>query len=440
MKAADEIKSGLAWWQLSLLGVACTLGTGFFLGSGIGLAIGGASLLAGFLLAGLGTYCMLDGLLRMTAAQPQHGTFRSYVRLAYGEWAGFSSGWLYWGSQVMIMGSQLAALSLFTRFWLPAMPDWVFAIIYAALAIGVILLGAQAFERSEHIFALVKVAAVAMFLLIASAAVIGWLEGGKHAPKLPLTHAVWLPNGLLGAWSSLLYAFYAFGGAEMLGLFVAKLREPEDVRKASHVMLILMTALYVLSLFLALTILPLTALDSAKSPFQTALDGYPLPFVPHIFTAILIIAAFSTLAASFFAVTAILVALAKGLDAPAVFLRQTKGRRQIPYAAVLFTALALLAAVVLALLLPEQLYTYISTAAGLTLLVNWLFILAASGKLLPAAPWSAAKRYAGMLLILTAIVGAAVHPLSRTGFAIALLFICGIALITWLRHRPKRQK
>lgn len=30
-------KGNLKWWQLSLVGVGCTIGTGFFLGSAIGI-------------------------------------------------------------------------------------------------------------------------------------------------------------------------------------------------------------------------------------------------------------------------------------------------------------------------------------------------------------------------------------------------------------------
>ncbi|MBT2669217.1 hypothetical protein J7E95_00245 [Streptomyces sp. ISL-14] len=35
----------LKWWQLSLIGVGCTIGTGFFLGSAIVIKITGPSIL-----------------------------------------------------------------------------------------------------------------------------------------------------------------------------------------------------------------------------------------------------------------------------------------------------------------------------------------------------------------------------------------------------------
>jgi L-asparagine transporter-like permease len=433
-KATPTKTATMTWWQFALLGVACTLGTGYFLGAGIGLTMGGASMLIMFIFAALGTYLVLDALLQMTNANPQQGSFRTYAQLAYGHWAGFSCGWIYWGSQLMIMGSQLAALSLFTRFWFPTIPMWLFAMIYACLGVSVILLGAKAFERSEHIFALIKVAALLMFLLLAGAAVLGWISGGLHPLSFPVTKDTFLPSGLRGSWSSLIYAFYAFGGTEMMGLFAMRLRKQSEASKSGTIMILLLAILYIVSIFLVLTLLPLHALHEKKSPFQVSLESYPLPYVPHVFNAILIIAAFSTMVASLFAVTAILVALAKDHDAPQIFTRLTSGKRQIPYPALVLTTGGMAVTVVLSLLLPEAMYTYISTAAGLTLLYIWLFILLSSGRLLPSSPWSFAKRWGGILLIGSAISGAAFHPTTRPGFWISLLFIVLVALITLVRQ------
>jgi L-asparagine transporter-like permease len=40
----------LKWWQLSLIGVGCTIGTGYFLGSSIGIGITGPSIVFSFIL------------------------------------------------------------------------------------------------------------------------------------------------------------------------------------------------------------------------------------------------------------------------------------------------------------------------------------------------------------------------------------------------------
>ena len=55
----------LKWWQLSLIGIGCTIGTGFFLGSAIGIKITGPSLVFSFILAAIGTYIVYSLLAKM---------------------------------------------------------------------------------------------------------------------------------------------------------------------------------------------------------------------------------------------------------------------------------------------------------------------------------------------------------------------------------------
>lgn len=64
-------KGDLAWWQLSLIGIGCTIGTGYFLGSGIGIKITGPSMVFSFIIAALGTYIVFHFLAKMTSEDPQ---------------------------------------------------------------------------------------------------------------------------------------------------------------------------------------------------------------------------------------------------------------------------------------------------------------------------------------------------------------------------------
>ncbi|OAS14838.1 amino acid permease [Paenibacillus oryzisoli] len=424
----------MKWWQLSLLGVACTIGTGYFMGSGIGIKMGGSSVILLFVLAGLVTFIVFDVLARMTADNPQKGSFQAYAKNAYGRWAGFSSGWVYWSSELLIMGSQLTALSLFARLWFPGMPLWLLACAFAILGLGVILLGTKVFESAENVFAIIKISAILMFLTIALIAIFGFLKGNPHQPKLPISYDVLIPHGTIGIWSSFIFAFYAFGGIEIMGLMAIRLKNPKEAAKSGKLMIGLLTIIYVASLVLALTLLPLTEIDGKESLFQTALNVYKIPFLPHIFTSILIIAGFSTMVASLFAVTTILVTLAENGDSPHIFAKKTKGKRELPIPAILLTTTGITFAVVMSLLLPEELYEYVTTAAGIMLLYNWLFILLSSGKLLELTPWGKVKRTTGMVLILTAICGTLFHPTSRPGFWISLLFVTAIGSVTFLMH------
>ncbi len=60
----EEGTGRLAWWQLSLLGVGCTIGTGYFLGAGIGIRNAGPFMVLSFLLAA-GTYAAYPVFFRL---------------------------------------------------------------------------------------------------------------------------------------------------------------------------------------------------------------------------------------------------------------------------------------------------------------------------------------------------------------------------------------
>ena len=421
----------LKWWQLSLFGVGCTIGTGFFLGSSLAIKMAGPSILIGYMIAALGTYFVFDALSKMTAKEPLEGGFRSYAKKAYGKWAGFSSGWVYWCSEVLIMGSQMTALSIFSQFWFPKVPLWLFAAGYAILGLGIILIGVGVLNKIENILAVLKISAILMFIALAFLAIFGVIDGDRPI-QYPDETRDFFPGGFTGLWSAVLFAFYAFGGIEILGLMAKNLKNPKEAPKAGKVMLFSLMIIYALSIGLAVMMVPWDQFNTKKSPFVIALDAYHLAFVPHFFNAALIIAGFSTMTASLYGVTSVLVTLAKEGDAPASFAKE--GKLKVPLPTLLITVAGITSSVLAALLMPNRIYEYITTAAGLMLLYNWVFILASSKKLLELKAKDKIKYTLGAAFIFTAVAGTLFHATSRPGFFISLAFVAIIALITLLMN------
>ena len=95
-------------------------------------------------------------------------------------------------------------------------------------------------------------------------------------------------------------------------------------------MLILLVIIYVISLGLAVTMAEVGAFNEKESPFVTALEHYHMSFFPHVFNGAIIIAGFSTMTASLFGVTTLLVTLAEAGDAPALFAKKLKKWRKLP--------------------------------------------------------------------------------------------------------------
>lgn len=427
----------MKWWQLSLFGVGCTIGTGFFLGSSIGIGQGGPSIVIAYVLAGITTYIVFDALAKLTASHPEKGAFRSYAKQAYGPWAGFSIGWMYWFAEILIMGSQLTALSIFSRFWFPNIPLWLFAIGYAILGLFVLLVGAKKLTSIENIFAVIKLAAILMFIIIAGSFVFGMFDGVEKL-HIPSSMDELFPTGFAGFCASLIFAFYAFGGIEVMGLMAVQLKQPKEAPKSGKVMILSLITIYTIGLALALVLVPWDVFNTKESPFIVALEDFDLGFVPHIFNGALIIAGFSTMVGSFYGVTTILVSLAQDGDAPSFFAKD--GKLAVPFPSLGLLILGIAGSIVLSLALPDKIYTYITTGAGLMLLYNWLFIILSARKLQKDKLKNRIKYYVGIMLLIAGISGTLIDKTNRPGLFISLGIVGLIGVFAFFVNRKRMIK
>ena len=411
-----------------------------FLDPAIGIEVTGPSIVFSFILAALGTYIVFNILAKMTAKDPQEGSFCYYAEKAYGSWAGFSCGWNYWCSNILIMGSQLMALSILSKFWFPRIPLWIFAAGFATTAVVVVLLGTNGFDKVENILAVIKTGAIIMFIILAVAGLFGWIRGDAGHFKFPATSHQIFPKGFSGFWSSLIYAFYAFGGIEVIGLMAIRLKRKEDAPKAGKIMLLLLMVIYVLSLGLTVTMVHFTAFDEKESPFVKAMENYHLAFFPHVFNGAIIAAGFSTMTASLFGVTTLLVTLADDGNAPPFFAKKIKKFKNLPLFSLGLGMIGLFGSVVTALLVPGKIYEYITTAAGILLLYNWLFIIISSYRILELKTWDKILSITGLVLIIGAVSGTLLEKSIRLGFFISLLFVAIIALVAFKIHKGTKKK
>lgn len=98
----------------------------------------------------------------------------------------------------------------------------------------------------------------------------------------------------------------------------------------------------------------------------------------------------------------------------------------------ILTIIGISASIIIAFLMPGKIYEYITTAAGLMLLYNWIFILASSRKILELTIKDKIKYTLGAILILIAVSGTLFHQTSRPGFFISILFVGLIGVITFI--------
>jgi L-asparagine transporter-like permease len=447
-KAENRVQGkspGLSWWQLSLIGIGSIIGAGFFLGTSLSIQTAGPAILINYLVAGITAFFVFSALAEMTVRDPAPGSFRTYARKAFGNRMGFLSGWMYWLAGVLIMSSEVVALATFTKFWFPHVPLWLFSVLYAAVAFGINLLGVKNFGKIESLFAIVKLTTLIVFIVFG--ALLFFHIISPHAVSLSEKNAFhnFAPNGITGMWSALIFVFFSFGGIEVIGIASSELKNKDDVPKAGIGMLFALVAVYILSILLVLTMVSWTKIDASKSPFVTALSVFNIPYMDSIFNIIIISAAFSTMVGALFSVTNILLSLAEDGDAPKFFAE--KNQKGTPIKALLLTGLALGAFLIFSYVLPGTIYEYVTTSAGVMLILNWIIILSSQVKLrrhskqdnlfhMAGYPITS---YIGIALILITVSGGLLHPTQRMGVIISLGFIVVIIISQRLIFRQPRQ-
>ncbi|CAM4295791.1 L-asparagine transporter-like permease [Paenibacillus endophyticus] len=434
-KETEKKKGNMSWWQLTLFGLGTTTGTGFLLGSSLAIEKSGFSVIINFILAAAGTFLVFQALAKMFAEHSEKGSFRTYSKQAFGHWAGFSHGWVYWSSEMLILGSQLTAIGLFTKFWFPDIPLWILTSGYAALGVGVVLLGSAWFEKTVNMLAIVKLAAIIMFIILACLVIPGVLGSDNAHMHTPKNFQDVFKGGAMGLWTSLIYVFFCFSGIEVMGIMAAELKNPQDAPKSGRFMVITITLLFIVSIGLVMLVTPIEQITTQESPFVSALKDLNYHILVHIFNGVLIIAGFSGLVASLYSVTLVMSMIADEGDAPKLFGKKTK-KRHFPYGSLGLTITGMIISITIALLLPNKVYEYITTAGGLMLLYTWLYILCASHKLLKLSAWGRGQTYIAIGLLFAAVVGTLFDQITRPGFFISLGFVTIIGTVTFfLRKR-----
>lgn len=434
----------MRWWDLALIGTGAVIGAGFFLGTALSIQLAGPSLLVLYILGGLTAFLVFNSLADMSLHDPQPGSFRVYARKAFGPCMGFISGWTYWLAGILIMSSEVAALSIFSSYWFPGLPLFVFAALYSLLALAINLLGVHDFGRIESLFGILKTSSLLMFIILGVLYIVGFINPLPHtAPQpLPSTLMQWLPHGFKGAWPAMIFVLFSYGGIEVMGIMATELKNPKEVGRSGRVMLVALTLIYSIALLLALLMVPLSRISVAESPFVSALAIFNFGFVDSLLNLLIISAAFSTMVGALFAVTNVMVSLAEDGDAPGLL--NQRSRRGVALPALSLSGMGLAGAVLLSFLLPNTFYEYLTTAAGVMLIMNWMIILSSQLKNNPLyvrqhlkeryqAPGYPYSSYGAMSVIVLTIAGAMFIPLQRTGVIVSLALVLIIGLSSKLR-------
>ncbi|WP_344368138.1 amino acid permease [Arthrobacter humicola] len=434
--------------QLTMMGLGSAIGAGLFLGSGAGIQAAGPAVLISYLVAGTLIILVMWALGEMAAANPNSGAFSVYAQKAMGKTAGATVGWLWWLQLVVVIAAEaLGAAALLFTVW-PVIPVWALSLIFMALFTAVNLAGVKNFGEFEFWFAILKVAAILLFLGIGAALLLGWLPD-VPSPGLSNFTSNFAPAGLGGIATALFVVIFAFGGTEIVSVAAAETENPQhSVAQAIRTVVWRILVFYIGSVFVIAAVLPSTS-AALKSPFAGVLDAARIPGAGAAITLVAVVALLSALNANLYGASRMVYSLAERGEAPRFLSRLNTAR--VPVLAVSVSVAFGFLAAVLELLFPDQILPALFQLVGSTCLVVWGSALVSQlilrrradrdGTRLPLRM----KGFPGLtifglaLLALIFAVGFSSPESSKQLFS-TLALVAGIAAACWIGARVTRNR
>ncbi|SAK85538.1 putative GABA permease [Caballeronia arationis] len=364
-----KLGSALRQRHVTMIALGGIIGAGLFVGSSATLNSVGPAACVSYLVAGIVVLMVMRMLGEMALAVPGVSSFTEYARIGLGNWAGFTSGWLYWYFWVIVVAVEAVAGAAILQRWIPA-PVWVIGLVLLSVLTVVNLLSVKSYGEFEFWFASIKVAAIIVFIAIGASYVFGFGHAGDAAANLT-AHRGFLPFGAMSVFAAVPTVIFAVGGAEIATIAAAESDDPaKSVAAMTRSVILRVITFYVGSMFLIACIVPWTSIVTGHSPFVAALETMRIPGAADIMNAIVLVAVLSALNSGLYVSSRILFRLAERGDAPKSLLNLTPNK--VPRLAVLLSSVVGYVAIVAAIVSPQGVFLFLVNASGAVMLFVYL--------------------------------------------------------------------
>lgn len=363
--------------QLGMIAIGGAIGTGLFLGSALAVRAAGPGVVLSYIFAAIVTLLLMACLAEMAVAHPTAGSFGVYAELYLSRWAGFVIRYTYWAAQSIAIGSEAVAAAIYTQWWFPHTPAWIWVVAYS---VALIFMNAQsigAFGTFEYWFSMIKLSAILVFIVLGTAIIFGVHQERPLGLENFRNYGGFLPHGLLGAWLALAVVIYSFIGVEVVAVTAGEAKDPEkSIPRAMRTLLARLAIFYVGAIVVLVGVIPWTQIqpgqDITVSPFVRVFDVMHIPAAAHVVNFVVLTAALSSMNCNLYMSTRMIFSLSRSGYAP-----ETLGRVShtgTPFAALLFSAGGLGAAVLFAYYFPGSAYVYMLGISLFGGLFAWLTI------------------------------------------------------------------
>lgn len=441
--ASAGLKRTLSGRQISMLAIGGVIGVGLFYGAEVSVKLAGPAVILDFVLCGVLVAIVMRSLGEMVVHSPVSGSFSYYASSALGPQMGFISAGMWWFFWIATVMSELAGIGKIAQFWAPGFPVWLPGLIALTLFTGSNLLAVKIFGEIEFWFALLKILAIATFMVFGLMLMFTGVFSQGHIETITnlWTHGGFMPHGVLGIMMAMSLVVQAYSGIETLAVEAGESANPKwALKRAFSSVAVRVGVLYIGSMLIMLSAFPWNyLLHRTGSPYVLMFSRIGIPVAATLINAIIITSGLSSCDTGLYGGSRMLYSLAsKGTLSPKLAI---VNRNSIPNVAVWVTALAIFVGIVITYVAPNQVYVWITSASAFADLFIWGVIIVSEiqfrRKLLVAkgqnsleypVPWWPVLPIIGLVMLVGIFAAFLISPLTRISVWAGILFLIFMVL------------
>lgn len=322
------LRRSLSMWQLTMISIGATLGTGIFVVLGEATPLAGPAVAVAFVLAGLTALFSALSYAELAGAVPVSGSSYSYSYATMGELVAWICGWCL----VLEYGVSVAAVAVGWGEYLNELLDGTLgvtipasvsaplgegglinlpALVVVLLAMVFLMGGAKESARINTAMVVVKIATLLLFCAIGFLGI----KAGNYTPLAPLGI-----TGISAAAATLFFSYIGFDAASTAG---EEAKNPtRDLPRAIMLSLAIVTVLYCLVALVAVGAMPWQDFEGTEAALARIMqDVTGHSFWSVVLAAGAVVAIASVVFAVLYGQTRILFAMSRDGLVPKVFAR-----------------------------------------------------------------------------------------------------------------------
>lgn len=377
------LSRSLSNFNLQLIALGGSIGTGLFLGSSTAIKNAGPSILLAYIVSGIVVLLFMRAMGEILLADESLHSIGDFVGKFLGPRFEFLVTWTYWLCWISAALAEYTAIGIYVKYWFPEVPSLVSGLVALGFLLLINLSMVKTFGNLESVFSIIKLAVIILFVIFGIVLVVRhttYTTEAHTTVKVGLDNLVsnggFFPNGIKGFLLSFQMVLFGFAGIEMLGLTAGETKnESKNLKKAINALPLRLLLFYVGAIAVILVLIPWNEVSTSQSPFVSAFKLVGIPAAATIINFTVLIASLSSSNTAMYSTSRILYTGAKDKLLPAFFTKVSK--KGIPLRALLFSSAIFCIGLFANFLVPDaaKLFQIIASITTVCFLFVWSTIV-----------------------------------------------------------------